>query len=267
MKSVVISRPSALALCGAALSTLLAAGHARDARAHALTGGLEPAQAKGPCASADKVSAVDLTVAPSQPLPGDGVAITFRFTATCPAPAAWRITAGEKVIGSGTKDVPRAGVVTVMATWLAVQGDTKIVASVDPANLLGESDAARANNALAHDVHVAGAAPAPEPSPSPPPTVSPTPPPPPGPSGQRGGANGTCSAWERRVGSKGEGLITVEPARATPSGHDYAECVRRLVGAVPQAFCSPAERKALAKKTWFSQAGEQVPVQRTAECR
>jgi hypothetical protein len=267
MKSVVISRHSALALSGAALAALLAVAHVGDARAHALTGGIEPAQAKGPCASVDKVSAVDLTVTPSQPHPGDGVAITFRFTATCPVPAAWRVQAGDHVIGSGTKDVARAGVVTVMATWLAVQGDTKIVAAVDPANLLGESDAARANNALSHDVHVAGAAPGPEPSPPPPPTVSPSPPPPPGPSGQRGGANGTCTAWERKVGPKGEGLIVVEPARATASGHDYAECVRRLIGAVPHAFCSPAERKALAKKTWFSQAGEQVPVQRTAECR
>lgn len=246
-----------------AYAALALTGHAR---ASALASSAVPTDDRGACSGDDKVSALELSVSPERPRPGDGVAITFRFRSRCAAQLSWKIRAGGSALAQGTRDVTADGVAGVLATWRAEAGETKLVAVVDPENALGEAEAARANNTLTRDVIVAAAPPEHEPRPTPPPSAVPAPPPPPGPHGSPG-ATGVCTAWERKVSGKGEGVLRVEPARATPSGHDYAECVRRLRGAVPAVYCTPADRASFAKKTWYSQAGAEALVPQVVECR
>ncbi|HVJ88514.1 MAG TPA: hypothetical protein VM580_01845, partial [Labilithrix sp.] len=77
----------------------------------------------------------------------------------------------------------------------------------------------------------------------------------------------TCTAWERNVAGRGEGLISIRRARSAPSGFDYVECARSLGADVSKKYCSPEDRGRMTKKTWFLQPGELALVPQQLECR
>jgi hypothetical protein len=222
----------------------------------------------GACRVDERIAAIDLTATPGSARVGEPTLLTFRMNVFCAGPIAWRIEVAGRVLASGTHEGPPApgGILTVAATWTpTAAGEIPLKASADPENALGEPDVARKNNAVTRTVTVTlPSQPAREPDPSP--TPIPTPPPPPDGRGEPA-SKGTCTAWERRVASRGEGLIAVRRARGAPSGFDYVECTRRLGLDVAKAHCTPADRRQLTKKTWYLQPGDLELVPQTVDCR
>lgn len=151
------------------------------------------------------------------------------------------------------------------ATWTPGRaGEVTLRAMVDPDNALGESDEARKNNVIARVVTVAPGSEIRDPHA--PPESPPAPPPPPGPRGEPG-TKGTCTAWERLVADRGEGLIAMRRARGSPAAFDYGECAKRLAHDVAKAHCTPSDRTHLARKAWYLQPGDLALVPQSVDCR
>lgn len=222
----------------------------------------------GACIADERVAALDLTATPASARAGEPTLLTFRIHVLCAAPIAWRIEVAGRVLASGTEERPPAPgtVLTVAATWTpAAAGEISLKASADPENALGEPDVARKNNAVTRTVTVMlPSQPAREPAP--PPVPMPSPPPPPDGRGEPA-SKGTCTAWERRVGGRGDGLIAVRRARGATSGFDYVECTRRLALDVAKTHCTPGDRRHLTKKSWYFQPGDLDLVPQNVDCR
>jgi hypothetical protein len=222
------------------------------------------------CRGAERIAASDLRAMPAVARAGDAVLLTFRIEVRCVAPVAWRIEIGNRVIASGTQEPPPApgGIVTVAATWTPPSaGDVAVRATADPENTFGESPAARKNNTIARAMTVIAATdPIRDPQPAP---STPRPPPAPAPDGRgEPGSRETCTAWERRSGARGEGLIAVRRASASASSSfDYVECARRLAVDVAKIHCTDSDRAVFAKKGWFLQPGDLALVAQAVECR
>lgn len=219
------------------------------------------------CQADDYVAAVELTTLPPAPRAGEAVLVSFRMRLTCPTPVMWRLEAGGRIFANGAQAAPLEpnSVVTVAATWTAERvGETTIQAVADPDNALGESDPSRRNNTIVRAVMVkAPAQPVREPTPPP---SAPGPPPPPDSRGEPG-SRGTCTAWERNVSGRGEGLIAIRRARGAPSNVDYAECARRLGADVMKTYCQSDDRAQLAKKVWYLQPADLGLVRQQVDCR
>jgi hypothetical protein len=248
-----------------AVSFLVAAGTPAFAASTQLTAD----RLDNACRGDDHIAALDLTATPTARV-GEPTLLTFRMNVFCAAPIAWRIEVGGRILASGTHQPPPApgGVLTVAATWTPLAtGDVTLKAISDPENALGEADAARKNNVVTRTVTVVlPSQPAREPDPAPAPTPAPGPSPPPDGRGEPASRD-TCTAWERRVAGRGDGLIAVRRARGAPSGFDYIECTRRLATDVAKTHCTPDDRRQLLKKSWFLQPGDLALVPQSVECR